>query len=241
MSRLVDKEIFRELYSGFAMPLSEIDCGLRCGPHNDYGVPVCCDIQQVVPAAFDLEWRFLQENMDLWQPWSSYGSVDLELEEELQDGQVLIMCKGYQECQRNFRTLTCRAFPFYPYLDSKGIFTGLAYYPDFRSACWIISNLEVVSQAYKEAFRRTFQRIFELYPQYRLNFASYSSYMRGKAAENDEKIVLLGFSGDAFLIDPETGQEYEVEYKELGAFGPYEITRELQFPDESQSLKDTEK
>ena len=107
--------------------------------------------------------------------------------------------------------------------------------------CWIISNLEVVSQAYKEAFRRTFQRVFDLYPEYRLNFASYSNYMRGKAGENDEKIVLLGFSGDTYLIDPETEQNYEVEYKELGAFGPYEITRELQFPDESQPLKDTAK
>ena len=236
MSSLLDKEIFRELYSGFAMPLSEINCGLRCGPHNDYGVPVCCDIQQVVPSAFDLEWRFLMESTDLWQPWSSYGSVDLEPEGELQDGQVLIMCKGYQECQRDYRTLTCRAFPFYPYLDSKGIFTGLAYYPDFRLVCWIISNLDVVSQAYKEAFRRTFQRVFDLYPEYRLNFASYSSYKRGMPESINIPLGMVGFSGVPYLIDPETEQNYEVEYKELGAFGPFEITRELQFPDESQSL-----
>ncbi|HDD55243.1 MAG TPA: hypothetical protein ENG59_03265 [Chloroflexi bacterium] len=241
MMELLDREIFRELYRGFAMPLSEIDCGLRCGPYNEYGVPVCCDIHLVIPSAFDLEWGFLKENTDLWQPWSCHGSVAQGLEEELQDGQVLLQCKGYQECQRDYRTLTCRAFPFYPYLDSKGFFPGLGYYPDFRDVCWIISNLEVVSQVYKEAFQRTFQRVFEFYPEYRSNFASYSNYLRAEASEKNEKIVLLGFSGNAYLVNPQTEQNYEVDYKELGAYGPFEISRELQFPAENRSLQDTEK
>lgn len=232
MKKPLDKNFFRELYSGFDMPLCEIDCGQKCSPYNDYGVPICCDINQVVPSAFDLEWKYLKEYTDLWQPWSSAEPFSQELSEELQDGQVLLMCKGYQECLRDFRTLTCRAFPFYPYLDSRGDFIGLAYYPEFRYGCWIVSNLVVVSQTYKEAFRRTFEQVFKIYPDYRENYADYCSYIRETALEESDQVVLLGFSGDVHLIDPQTEENYQVKYKELSAFGPFEITRELRFPDE---------
>lgn len=232
MSKRLDQGVFWELYRDFDMPLCEINCGLKCGPYNDYGVPICCDIHQVIPSAFDLEWRFLKENTDLWQPWSSADRYDGKLDDEILDGQVLLQCKGYQACQREFRTLTCRAFPFYPYLDSEENFRGLAYYPEFRFDCWIISNLEVVTQSFKSAFQCAFERIFELYPDYRQNYIAYSGYERQKAAEENEMIVLLGFTGDVHLIDPLTEADNPVQYKDLTAYGPFEITRELRFPDE---------
>lgn len=232
MKRKQDKDFFHELYSEFAMPLCEIDCGLKCGPYNDYGVPICCDIHQVVPSAFDLEWKYLKINTDLWQPWSSTDISDQQLDEELLDGQVLLACKGYRDCQREFRTLTCRAFPFYPYLNSQGAFQGLAYYPEFRFGCWIISNLECVSLEYKIAFKQAFQRVFERYPAYHLNYIDYSRYGRETAAKEDENLVMMDFSGNVFLIDPQTEEKSQVQYKELIPFGPFEITRELRFPNE---------
>lgn len=96
MKAQLDEAFFEELYRGFDMPLCELDCGLKCGPFHDYGVPICCDIHQVIPSAFDLEWRFLKRNTNLWQPWRGDESIDLELEDELLDGQVLLMCKGYR-------------------------------------------------------------------------------------------------------------------------------------------------
>lgn len=233
MNKGLDKEIFRDLYRGFDMPLCEIDCGSKCGPYNDYGVPVCCDIHQVIPSAFELEWRYLRENTDLWKPWSSSTDLDdQELEEGILDGQVLLQCKGYRDCEREFRSLTCRAFPFYPYLDSTGGLRGLAYYPEFRFGCWILSNLDVVEQSFKEAFQWVFQRVFELYPYYRQNFIEYSEYERYKAAKENEMIVLLGFAGDVRLIDPVTEEDNPVQYSDLRAYGPFEITRELRFPGE---------
>ena len=232
MSKRVNKRVFRELYSGFEVSLCKVDCGLKCGPYNDYGVPICCDIHQVIPSAFDLEWRYLKENTDLWQPWSSTDQYNEELEEEILDGQVLLQCKGHQECQREFRTLTCRAFPFYPYLDSAGKFLGMSYYPEFRFGCWIISNLDMVDQSFKTAFQWAFQRVFELYPDYCQNYIDYSGYERQKAAEESEMVVLLDFTGSVHLIDPLTEKEYPVQYKDLMAYGPYEITRELRFPGE---------
>jgi len=235
MKQELGKELFRDLYREFEMPLSDLDCGLKCGPYNDYGVPVCCDIQLVVPSAFELEWIYLQQNTDLWKPWSSSGLVDLELDEQIQDEQVLLECKGYQKCQRPFRTLTCRAFPFYPYLTSQGVFSGLAYYPDFRKDCWIISNLSVVSREYKSAFQKAFEKLFVLFPESRIKYQDYCQYVRDQAALRDEAIVVLDFQYGVGLIDPGTEETASVEFADLDAYGPFAITRELPFPDEIQA------
>ena len=77
-----------------------------------------------------------------------------------------------------------------------------------------------------------FQCVFERYPDYRLNYMEYSRYERETAAKEDEKLVLMDFSGNVFLIDPQTEKKSQVQYKELSPFGPFEITRELRFPNE---------
>ncbi len=240
MNQQPDKDFFKYLYSGFEMPLSEVDCGLKCGPHNDYGVPICCDINLVIPAAFELEWSYLRENTDLWQPWSPSGLIDQELEEEVQDGQVLLKCQGYQACQRPFRTLTCRAFPFYPYLSGEGEFLGLAYYHDFREVCWIISNLAFVSAEYKMAFQRTFKMVFKTFPESRKNYLEYCRCIRQEAASRGDQIVLLNFSGGGGLVDPVSEQVSPTEFQDLKAFGPYAVARELPFPDELQHHQENE-
>ncbi len=236
MNQLLGKEIFRDLYRGFEMPLAELDCGLKCGPYNDYGVPVCCDIKLVVPSAFELEWRYLRQNTDLWQPWSSSGLIDLS--EQVQEGQVLLECKGYQHCQRPFRTLTCRAFPFFPYLTGRGVYSGMGTYRDFREDCWIISNLAVVTQDFKAAFQRTFIKVFDLFPDSRENFQDFSQYIREEAASDEEKIVVLDFQGGVGLVDPLSERVKPADFQDLPAYGPFAVARELPFPDEVQAGED---
>jgi hypothetical protein len=235
MTSQAGQEFFRELYREFEMPLSELDCGLKCGPYNDYGVPVCCDIGLVIPSAFEEEWGYLQESTDLWEPWSSSGLYDHQLEEEAQDGQVLLQCRGYRDCQRPVRTLTCRAFPFYPYLDSQGGFRGLGYYADFRDNCWIISNLGVVTLEYKAAFRSAFERVFEHFPESRAAFLDFCGSVRDAAAREGEGVVLLDFSGEVWVIDPVSEELTPVDYQDLEAFGPFAVAQELRFPDEIEA------
>jgi hypothetical protein len=226
---------FEQIYYGFSLPLSEIDCGMKCGPFNEYGVPVCCDINILVPAAYHKEWVYLKNNSDLWQLWHSpLPEQKNELNNDLQGGQVLLECKGYQHCQRNYRTITCRAFPFYPYLASRDEFAGMAYYQDFREQCWIISNLDVVSLAYKKEFQKTFQDLFDFYPNTRRDYFEYSIHARKKAALSGQNLILLDFSGKVFRVDPDNEELIECHYNDLDAFGPFEITRELLFPDEEE-------
>lgn len=224
---------FSALYQQFSSPLADLDCGEKCGPYNDYGVPVCCDIRQVVPSAFQEEWDFLRERTDLWQPWSG-GKIaeNWDLEQELQDGQVLLECQGYQRCQRQYRSITCRAFPFFPYLTSQGELLGLAYFRDFQESCWIISNLGVVSQEYKQQFQAAYSRVFEVYPQAQQAYLDFSAAMREESDREHEPLVVLDFSGRVCLVDPATEELSFSRYSDLEAFGPFLITRDLTFPDE---------
>lgn len=232
MSGTSDHPFFEELYSQFSSPLSTIDCGLKCGPYNDYGVPVCCDIQLTIPAAFEAEWEYLQKRTDLWRVWSSSERFS-SLEDDLQDGQVLLQCLGHKKCQREYRTLTCRAFPFFPYLDSRGEFTGLGYYRDYRESCWVISNLAVVTTEFRSEFRRAYLKVFEKYPDMKENFHRYADYIRGETKE-DQWITVLDFESGVHLIHPETEESRQIDYKDLPAYSVFAIGKELQFPDEDQ-------
>ncbi len=233
MSVSPEEKFFEELYRIFPRPLSEIDCGEKCGPFNEYGVPVCCDINLIIPSAYKAEWGFLKEKTDLWQPWSSSDLIDADLENDVQDGQVLLKCLGYQHCQRPFRTLTCRAFPFFPYLDSQGKFVGLVYFQEYREMCWIISNLSLVTAAYKADFQQAFELLFKQYPESKESYIQYSSYIREENAISGDKIILLDFDDKVFLLDPASEISHQVNFEDLEFFGPFSITKDLIFPDEN--------
>jgi hypothetical protein len=229
---------YQDLYQFFSKPLTDIDCGLKCGPYNDYGVPVCCDINLVIPSAFEEEWDYLQKNTNLWQPWKNSSSLEgKKLVKQLQDGQIALQCLGYNHCQRQFRTITCRAFPFFPYLDRDGSFMGLSYYRDYRDQCWIISNLSRVSREFKTEFQSSYQRIFQIYPEMKNNFQLYSQYARDNAAAKNEELTFLDFADGVFQVKSETNQPVEISFDSLESFGPFKVMKDLVFPDEIQSAE----
>ena len=125
-----------------------------------------------------------------------------------------------------------RAFPFFPYLDSRGNFLGLAYFQEYREQCWIISNLSVVTAAYKAEFQRAFELLFKQYPESKESYSEYSSYIREMTTISGDKITLLDFEGNVFLLDPESESSHQVGYDDLESFGPFSITKDLIFPDE---------
>jgi hypothetical protein len=229
---------FQRLYKDFSSPITGVDCGLKCGPYNDYGIPICCDICQVVPSAFEEEWRYLESETDLWSRWEgSSTSEGKELLQELERGQIPLQCLGHEHCQRQFRTITCRAFPFLPYMDSRGKFVGFTYYPDYRELCWIISNLSLVTLAYKKEFQRCFQEIFEYFPEMKKNYQEYSAYLRDMIPSKDNDLVFFDFIGRVFQINPSKGIPQEVSYQDLQSFGPFEVSKDLVFSDEIDPKK----
>ena len=70
MSSLSPDQV-EKIYQNFRAPIAELNCGEKCAPYNERGVPFCCDTRHVIPAAYLEEWDFLQERTDLWHRWEA--------------------------------------------------------------------------------------------------------------------------------------------------------------------------
>lgn len=224
---------YAKFYAGFQAPIAALDCGDRCAPYNERGVPFCCDTRHAVPTAYLAEWEYLLANTDLWHLWSDEAHPDAaSLQEQTPGGQVLIACQGHQFCQREFRSLTCRAFPFFPYIDRRGAFIGLSYYWEYEDRCWVISNLQVVSDPYRGQFIAAYEALFAAHPAERENFRHHSTVMRRVFGRRKRAIPLLHRNGGAYKITPRNGRLRRVALEKLPKFGVYKIAAEMPFPDE---------
>lgn len=225
---------FRDLYRNFQAPIADFDCGDRCAPYNERGVPFCCDLRHAVPAAYQEEWEYLEKNTDLWRPWIPENEeIAAELQAQTPPGQVLIACLGHLHCQRDFRSLTCRAFPFYPYVTLQGEFIGLSYYWQYEDRCWVINHLDAVSSQYRLAFMRVFDQLFEQMPEEKATYRYHAIVMRRVFGRKHRAIPLLHRNGKAYKLSPGNGRMRRCRLDQFPKFGPYRIAADLPFPDEN--------
>jgi hypothetical protein len=224
---------FSDLYHRFQAPIAALDCGELCAPHNERGVPFCCDLHHAIPTAYLREWDYLQSNTDLWHAWQGHSARETErIRSQVPEGQVPVACKGHLLCQRSFRAITCRAFPFFPYLTRQGIFIGLGYYWEYEDRCWVISHLDAVSREYRAEFCAAFEALFKSMPEERENFWRFSKIMRQVFGRRHRAIPILHRNGLAYKITPRNGRMRRIETEKLPVFGPYHIADQLPFPDE---------
>jgi len=224
---------FKNLYANFDAPITAFDCGKKCAPYNEYGVPFCCDTSHAIPTAYLLEWDYLQPNTDLWHLWEGDDAEDTdELRAQTPAGQLLIACQGHQFCQRDFRSITCRAFPFFPYITKESEFIGLSYYQDYEDRCWVINHLEAVTPEYVREFVAAYDWIFRQIPDELEGFRYHAIIMRRIFGRQKRKIPLLHRDGGAFAIQPKDGTLESIDLAELPKHGPYAIAAEMPFPDE---------
>lgn len=214
------KEI-RTLYSGFDLPVTDLDCGQKCAPYNPSSKPFCCDISHAVPVAYQSEWRALKQITDLWYIWDgneceltgmseSNLSQRKKLNSEIPSGMIYLACKGPNHCQRENRLISCRQFPFFPYVTSDYCFLGLAYDWAFESKCWLIDNLGLVTEAYREEFIRTYDNIFALFQDEFDSYATRSEEMREQFIVKRRRIPLLHRDGSYRLISPNSERLHRV-------------------------------
>lgn len=224
---------FAALYRGFQSPIAALNCGDKCAPYNENNVPFCCDTRHAVPTAYQAEWEYLQGHTNLWQVWNAADpDQTASLKEETPPGQLLISCLGHTQCQRGFRSITCRAFPFFPYLTSAGVFIGLSYYSDFEDRCWVISNLHKVTGEYRLEFIQAFEKIFELAPEEKESFAHHSAETRKLYIRRRRSLPLLHRNGAAYKVSPQSERMRRTSPEKMPKFGPYQVSARLLFPDE---------
>jgi hypothetical protein len=224
----LDAREIRSLYDQFDAPIARLDCGGKCAPHNPSGKPFCCDICQAVPAAYKSEWAYLAPNTDLWHVWRGDECENhlstterARLQDETPASMTLLACLGPERCQRDFRALSCRQFPFFPFVTADYRFVGLAYEWEFESKCWVISNLERVSARYREEFIRVYDYVFALFQDEFESYAARSEEMCLYFIERKRRIPILHRNGGVYLLSPASGRMIRVEAGKLPKFGPY--------------------
>ncbi len=218
----------RQLYDGFDSSIAALDCGKKCAPHNPSGKPFCCDICHAVPAAYKSEWKYLKENTGLWHPWrgDECGTTSSEerarLMRDIPKNMILLACLGPSQCEREFRALSCRQFPFFPYVSSDYRFLGLAYEWEFESKCWVISNLSRVAQKYRTEFVSTYDRLFALFQDEFENYAYHSEKLRAEFTRRKRRFPLLHRNGEAYLVSPASERLHRTEVDRLPKFPTYQ-------------------
>ena len=223
---------FKEFYTQFNSPISAFDCGEKCAPYNERGVPYCCDTRHLFPTAYEEEWRLLESATDLWRLVQPYEPNYQEISSELPGDQVLVACLGHKLCQRDYRALSCRAFPFFPYISSAGDFIGLSYYWEFEDRCWVISHLDQVTLQYRDEFVETFDKLLQIMPEERESNRYNSMLMRRVFTRKKRAILLMHRNGFDYKVTPSNGRMRRIEKTNFPRFGVYKIADSMAFPDE---------
>jgi hypothetical protein len=216
----------RSLYDNFNAPIAELDCGAKCAPHNPNQTPFCCDICEAVPAAYQQEWAYLEPRTELWHRWRGDECAQnpedpTRLAADTPSSMLLLACQGAPHCQREFRALSCRQFPFFPFVTEDYTFLGLAYDWEFEDKCWVVSHLDQVSTTYRQEFIETFDEFFNLWPQEMENYAQRSADMRAHFLASRRHIPIVFREGGYFLLDPEGERLEPVDPAKLPKFEPY--------------------
>jgi len=216
----------RALYDSFDAPICVIDCGQKCAPFNPSGMPFCCDICQAIPAAYHEEWEYLQKNTNLWHIWdkddckSIVEGENRETLTEMPENMLLLACLGPQNCQRSFRALSCRQFPFFPYVSSDYRFIGMACEWEFENTCWVINNLGTVSDIYRQQFIELYDRLFAFSQEVFENYQYHSERMRLRAERLRRRFAVLHRNGGYYLVSPSSERMARVNPVRLPHTGP---------------------
>ena len=217
---------FDRLFRHFSESTTAVNCGKMCAPHNPSGKPFCCDICHAVPVAYKPEWQYLKTHTGMWHIWRGDECADepvdpAELMEDTPEHLLLLCCKGPAECIREYRAISCRQFPFFPYITSDYRFIGLAYDWEFESKCWILSHLDQVSALYRGEFIQTYDLIFSYWLEDFDSYAALSEEVREHYAAVRRRIVLLHRNGSNYLISPKSENLQKTDLSLLKPHLPY--------------------
>ena len=213
---------FSKIYQMFSAPIAQkLDCGRYCAPLNG-GQPVCCTTHNAVPVADNTEWRLLKQRTDLWHKFKPFDAETRAIVNDLPKSCTAIECKGAAFCERDNRTLACRAFPFYPYFTRERTLFGLAYYWTFEDRCWVISNLGAVEPDFVREHIAAYEYLFAKDEDEEQAYVDNSADMRRVFSRWERDIPLIGREGGFFKVEPKSGGRIiKAQFDEFKPLGPY--------------------
>ena len=176
------------LYRRLSAPLCDFDCGQLCAPANK-GIPACCDNADCPPVLFTEELRWLRARTEQWRKRRAVSPHQKKDDREIEDYIVYAMCRGVESCKRRFRSLTCRFFPFEPYIDEKDRFQGLTWIYRCEHLCPLIGSRRYrINQQYVNQSIDLWKTLFALFPGERDCYCDESRKLRHRFAGEKRKI-----------------------------------------------------
>lgn len=218
----------RDAYDRFNEPVTDFDCGARCAPYNPSGKPFCCDICHAVPVAYRQEWAYVETKTDLWHVWRGDECTveptdPAEMLADAPEYMLLLACKGPAFCERPYRAISCRQFPFFPYVTADFRFIGLAYEWEFEPTCWVMNHLDTVTETYRKEFVRFYDDLFSLWQDDFESYADLTAEMRAYFSMQKRRIPILHRSGKDYLLSPSNEHLQRVAPGQFKRFGPYQV------------------
>lgn len=214
------KKTYAEILDTFGASVVDTDCGQKCRHLND-GIPVCCDTGHAIPIMSKSEWKVLKARTDLWHKFIPETPDAEEVISDLDSTCLAVECKGVKFCERDNRSLSCRAFPFFPYIDKDDNLLGLSYYWTFEDRCWVISNMKRVQEPFVQEFIASYESLFEADPGERQVFKDYSATMRRVFSRKKKPIYVIGPDMRYLMIKPKGAGIERVKAGALPKFEPY--------------------
>lgn len=182
---------WQKLYDSFNAPLCAFDCGTLCAPGNG-GIPACCTNEDCPPIIYTDELRWLRSRTNLWRKRRACTAEDKRDDAEIEDHVKYAQCKGVANCDRRYRTLTCRFFPLEPYVDEKGVFVGLTYVYECEHVCPIVANdnIEINPEYVRQAIA-VWREIFRAYPLEYETYRDESRKLRRRFRRRNRPVALF--------------------------------------------------
>lgn len=182
-----------ELHGLLQAPVTAFDCGTLCAPGNG-GVPVCCHAPTILPVLYKAELALLRRRTTMWTRHVPQGA-DAELAQLARPCDVFAVCKGHLQCEREHRDLTCRTFPFEPYLDHRGRLAGLVFCFDLAHLCPLMLGDQRIEPEFLAQCLRMYARLFEFAPEEHAFHLGISRRLRRQFGQRREPIPVFTTAG----------------------------------------------
>lgn len=213
-------ELYARIYALFTAPVSAFDCGARCAAHNG-GTPVCCSTDDAIPIVDKHEWALLKTRSDLWREFFVPDKATADELSDLHPDCTAIECKGARFCERDNRSMSCRTFPFFPYITREGDFLGLSVFWTFEDRCWVQSQLQIVNQRFVDEFVAAYEMLFEVDRDEFAANRDHSANMRRAFARRERPIPLIGRDGRLYKVTPRAHAVVPARFAEFARQGFY--------------------
>jgi hypothetical protein len=213
-------DVYRTLYDNFQAPVTRFDCGKHCAPLNN-GSPVCCSAEHAVPIVDKWEFELLESRSDLWRLYTPKDADGRKIVEDMHEDCLAVECKGAAFCERDNRSLACRAFPFFPYITRENEIIGVAYFWGFQELCWVINHLELVTPEFVRECLAAYQAVFDNDPEEFKANRDLSADMRRQFTRKNRIIPVIGKDGGYYAVEPRTHTLRPAKIEEFERHGPY--------------------